>query len=75
VVLEGPRYTQNAESISDRARAITTASEQAAESLATLKETSEEAFKNKAFQARQGPGLSPAAAALLEAKKQPNWPN
>jgi hypothetical protein len=51
------------------ARAITTASEQATESLATLKETSEEAFKKKAFQARQGPGLSPAAAALLEAKK------
>jgi hypothetical protein len=53
----------------DRARAITTASEQAVESLATLKETSEEAFKKKYVQARQGPGLSPAAAALLEAKK------
>jgi hypothetical protein len=59
----------------DRARAITTASEQAAESLATLKETIEEAFKKKVVQACQGPGLSPAAAALLEAKKQPNWPN
>jgi hypothetical protein len=53
----------------NRARVITTASEQAVESLAKLKETSEEAFKKKVVQARQGPGLSPAAASLLEARK------
>jgi hypothetical protein len=53
----------------DRARAITTAPEQAAEQLASLKETSEKAFNKKVIKDRQGPVLSPAAATLLEAKK------
>jgi hypothetical protein len=52
-----------------RARAITTASDQAAESLSSLKDTSEEAFNKKDIQAYQGPGLTPAAAALMEATK------
>jgi hypothetical protein len=49
-----------------QARAITTSSEQAVESLASLKDTSEEAFNKKVVQARQGPGLTPVATALLE---------
>jgi hypothetical protein len=53
----------------DRARAIMTASEQASESLPSLKDTSEEAFNNKVAQAQQGPVLTPAATALLEAKQ------
>jgi hypothetical protein len=53
----------------DRARAITSASEQAAESLTTLKDASNVAFEQKVAHAHQDPGLTLAAIALMEAKK------
>jgi hypothetical protein len=53
----------------DRARAITAASGQAAELLASLKDVSEGAFDKEVAQAQQGKCLMPAVNALLEAKK------
>jgi hypothetical protein len=53
----------------DRARAITSASEQAAESLATLKDVRNVAFEQKVAEAHQDQGLTPAAITLMEEKK------
>jgi hypothetical protein len=53
----------------DRAREITSASEQASESLTTLKDARDVAFDRKVADAHQGPGLTPAVIAIMEAKK------
>jgi hypothetical protein len=53
----------------DRARAITSASEQASESLATLKYVRNVAFEKKLADDHQDQGLTPADSALMEAKK------
>jgi hypothetical protein len=53
----------------DRARSINSASEEAAESLATLKDVSTVAFEQKIAEAHRDKGLTPTASALMEAKK------
>jgi hypothetical protein len=56
----------------DKVRSITSASEQAAESLATLKDVSNVSFEQTVAEAHQDQGLTPASIASMETKKEAN---